>query len=119
MSGLAPATRTTACGSQRPKRLPATVGSPASATSGWILPAPPASSAKEPTVRATAITGAPLAARAVVTPRPRPRDAPTTIVVLSDGWLEVIALSPFARTGFSYGSTRRSQGATPGAPGRC
>src|SRR3954447_2435440 len=80
MLGRAPATTTTTSGSWRSRSLAATVASRASAISGWIVPAPGNSAA----VRDTAMTGAPAAANAVAIPRPRPRLAPTTMVVLPD-----------------------------------
>ena len=60
-----------------------------------MLPTLPANSARAGALRATAMTGAPAWARVVAIPWPRPRDAPTTIVVLSDSSLiGVMALSP-------------------------
>ena len=83
MSGVAPATSTTARGRCGPGgcRPP---GPPASAASVDRRPARPS---RPGSVRATAITGTPLSARAVAIPRPRPRLAPTTIVVVSEGCL--------------------------------
>src|SRR5262245_23724446 len=49
-----------------------------------VPPVPSLGSGKVVAVRDTATTGAPAAANAVAIPRPRPRLAPTTIVVLPD-----------------------------------
>src|SRR5947209_18387735 len=65
--------------------LPGTDASVASATTVWI-------SSNRIALRATAITGVPLSARTWAIPRPRPRDAPTTMVVLSETSLGVMAL---------------------------
>src|SRR5262245_3075940 len=65
-------------------RLPTTVASPASPTSIRMALAPLADSGKAAWVRDTATTGAPALAKAVAIPWPRPRLAPTTIVVLLD-----------------------------------
>jgi hypothetical protein len=52
----------------------------------WMVPPPVLSvgSANAVAVRDTGTTGAPAAASAVAIPRPKPRLAPTTIVVLPD-----------------------------------
>src|SRR5947209_2687469 len=65
--------------------LPGTDASVASATTVWI-------SSNRIALRATAITGVPLSARTWAIPRPRPRDAPTTMLVLSERSLSVMAL---------------------------
>jgi hypothetical protein len=55
-----------------------------------MVPAPLAGAGNAAWVRDTAMTGAPASARAVAIPRPRPRLAPTTIVVLSDKALMIV-----------------------------
>jgi hypothetical protein len=79
-----------------------TVASLASATSGWMVPAPLCDSGNCTAMRDTVMTVAPASAKAVVIPRPRPRDAPTTIVVLLDmSFMVVMAVSPLR--GFAVG----------------
>src|SRR6476620_8423469 len=88
-------------------RRAGTVASLASATSGWMVPAPLSDSGKSTAVRDTVMTVAPASAKAVAIPRPRPRDAPTTIVVLLDmSFMVVMAVSPLR--GFAVGLTRVS-----------
>src|SRR6476620_1298171 len=83
-------------------RRPGTVASLASATSGWMVPAPLSESGKPTAVRDTVMTVAPASAKAVAIPRPRPRDAPTTIVVLLDmSFMVVMAVAPLR--GFAVG----------------
>src|SRR6266536_494970 len=84
ITGLAPATRMSTCGLYRSSRLHATVSSAASATSVRMLALVAASSASAGPVRATATTAAPASANAPAIPRPKPRLAPTTTVVLPD-----------------------------------
>jgi hypothetical protein len=54
----------------------------------------PASLARAEPFRATATTGAPASANATAMPRPNPRLAPTTIVVLLDKSFMAALLSP-------------------------
>src|SRR5712692_349642 len=84
ITGLAPATRMSTFGSYWSSRLQATVASAASATSVRMFALVVASSASAGPVRATATTGAPASANARAIPRPKPRLAPTTTVVLPD-----------------------------------
>src|SRR6266852_4000582 len=84
ITGLAPATRMRTSGSYWSSRLHATVASAASATSVRMFALVVASSASAGPVRATATTGAPASANARAIPRPKPRLAPTTTVVLPD-----------------------------------
>lgn len=62
-----------------------------------IVPAPLASSGNSAYVRDTATTGAPASARAVAMAAPRPRLAPTTMVVLPDWWLMFVLLVQLSR----------------------
>src|SRR5438128_2983435 len=84
ITGLAPATRIRTSGPYWSSRLHATVPSAASATSVRMFALVVASSARAGPVRATATTGTPAAANARAIPRPKPRLAPTTTVVLPD-----------------------------------
>src|SRR5947209_525562 len=92
ITGLAPATRMRTSASYWSSRLHATVASAASATSGRMFALVVASSASAGPVRATATTGAPASANARAIPRPKPRLAPTTTVVLLDKSLMVVLL---------------------------
>src|SRR6266568_2457573 len=93
ITGLAPATRMRTSGSYWSSRLHATVSSAASATSVRMFALVVASSASAGPFRATATTGAPASANARAIPRPKPRLAPTTTVVLPDKSL-IIVLFP-------------------------
>src|SRR5947209_3416670 len=90
ITGLAPATRMRTSGSYWSSRLHATVASAASATSVRMFALVVASSASAGPVRATATTGAPASANARAIPRPNPRLAPTTTVVLPDKSLIIV-----------------------------
>src|SRR5260370_23175518 len=90
ITGLAPATRMSTSGSYWSSRLHATVVSVASATSVRMFALVVASSARAGPVRATATTGAPASANARAIPRPKPRLAPTTTVVLPDKSLIIV-----------------------------
>src|SRR2546428_2435525 len=90
ITGLAPATRMRTSGSYWSSRLHATVASAASATSVRMFALVVASSASAGPVRATATTGAPASANARAIPRPKPRLAPTTTVVLPDKSLIIV-----------------------------
>src|SRR6266550_6527817 len=90
ITGLAPATRMRTSGSYSSSRLHATVASAASATSVRMFALVVANSASAGPDRATATTGAPASANAPAIPRPKPRLAPTTTVVLPDKSLMLV-----------------------------
>src|SRR5947208_2326954 len=77
-------------GSYSSSRLHATVASAASATSVRMFALVVANSASAGPDRATATTGAPASANAPAIPRPKPRLAPTTTVVLPDKSLIIV-----------------------------
>src|SRR5829696_1443307 len=77
-------------GSYWSSRLHATGASAASATSVRMVALVVAGSARAGPVRATATTGAPASANARAIPRPKPRLAPTTTVVLPDKPLIIV-----------------------------
>src|SRR6266436_4061684 len=95
ITGLAPAARMRTSGWYWSSRLHATVASAASATSVRMFALVAASSSSAGPVRATATTGAPASANARAIPRPKPRLAPTTTVVLPDKSLKALMFVPF------------------------
>jgi hypothetical protein len=124
ITGLAPATRMSTSGPYWSSRLHATVASAASATSVRMFALVVASSASGGPVRATATTGAPASANARAIPRPSPRLAPTTTVVLSDKSLIIVLFPCTAMVSVAPPSVRvtgcriRRGGAATAASGR-